>query len=375
LSSSSIFFGMVHILLDSNRSGIKPGALQGDRWPVRILNGGPSYINLLDALNGWQLVQEASRTLGRPAAASFKHVSPAGAAVAGPIDDVITDLYGIDGTVVDGVTSAYLRARDADPKYSYGDFAAVSEPVGAELAAILGRVVCDGIIAPGYEPGVVETLSRKQNGRFLVLEADVNFVPPAVEVRDVWRLRLRQDRDRAPISAALLDDVTGGQLSPAMVEDALLGLVVLRYTQSNSVCYVRDGATLGIGAGQQSRVDCTRLAGSKVDTWWLRRHPRVRRLRFGPAIRRQERINAQIDFIDNHLGSDERETWLATLTDVAFASDGFLPFRDNVDEAARHGATAIVEPGGSSVRSTDVEDACREHGIVLARSGLRLFHH
>lgn len=349
--------------------------IEGDRWPVRILNGKPSYINMLDALNGWQLVREASRTMGRPAAASFKHVSPAGAAVAGPIDDVIAELYSVDGTNLEPVTTAYLRARDADPKCSYGDLAAVSAPVGAELAEVLGRVVCDGIIAPGYEPGVVRALSRKQNGRFLVIEADVDFTPLAEEVKDVWGVRLTQQRDRAPISTALLADVTSGRLSTATADDLLLGLVVLRYTQSNSVCYLRDGATLGIGAGQQSRVDCTRLAGSKVDTWWLRRHPRVRQLQFGRDVRRQDRINAQIDFIDDNLGSEERAAWLGRLAGVAFASDGLLPFRDNVDQAARHGVAAIVEPGGASVRSTEVEDACREHGIILARTGLRLFHH
>jgi len=194
-------------------------------------------------------------------------------------------------------------------------------------------------------------------------------------VRDVWGVRLTQQRDTVPVSAAVLHDVIGCQVSASTVEDFLLGLVVLRYTQSNSVCYLRDGVTLGIGAGQQSRVDCTRLAGSKVDTWWLRRHRRVRQLRFGPEVRRQDRINSQLDFIDAGLTDEERTAWLAQLTGVAFASDGLLPFRDNVDQAARHGVAAIVEPGGSVRRPTDVEDACREHGIVLARTGLRLFHH
>lgn len=381
------------------RYGINPhqrataAPADGDHWPVRILNGSPSYINMLDALNGWQLVREASRTLGRPAAASFKHVSPAGAALAGRIDEVIADLYGVDGGNVESATSAYLRARDADPKCSYGDLAAVSDPVDTELAEVLGRVVCGGIIAPGYEPGVVGALSRKQNGRFLVVEADECFSPPAEEVRDVWGVRLTQQRDTVPISTAVLHDVADGRMSASTVEDLLLGLVVLRYTQSNSVCYLRDGVTLGIGAGQQSRVDCTRLAGSKVDTWWLRRHPLVRNLRFGPQVRRQDRINAQLSVIDGGLSAgdrlrlanalaepaplltdEERAGWLGQLDGVAFASDGLLPFRDNVDQASRHGVVAIVEPGGS-VRSTEVEDACREHGIALARTSLRLFHH
>ncbi|MFE7550026.1 phosphoribosylaminoimidazolecarboxamide formyltransferase [Streptomyces gardneri] len=361
--------------------------------PVRVVNGDPSYINLLDALNSWQLVRDAGRALSRPAAASFKHVSPAGAAVAGPVDEVTAELYGVDGEGVGAVTSAYLRARDADPKSSYGDFAAVSHPVDAELAELLTRVVCDGVIAPGYAPGTVETLSRKKSGRFLVMEADETFTPPGQESREVFGMRLTQQRDDVPLSPALLDDVVCGELTAPATEDLLLGLAVLRYTQSNSVCYVRDGATLGIGAGQQSRVDCTRLAGAKTDTWWLRRHPAVRALAFLPGVRRQDRINWQIRFVEGDLTPDERErlsgalsapapdltdeqraAWLAELTGVAFASDGALPFRDNIDHARRHGVSAVAEPGGS-IRSTDVEDACREHGITLARTGLRLFHH
>lgn len=362
--------------------------------PVRVVNGSPSYVNLLDALNSWQLVRDASRALGgRPAAASFKHVSPAGAAVAGPVDEVTAELYGVDRDRVGAVTSAYLRARDADPKSSYGDFAAVSHPVDAELAELLTRVVCDGVIAPGYAPGTVETLSRKKSGRFLVMEADATYTPPGQETREVFGMRLTQQRDDVPLSPALLDDVVCGELTASAREDLLLGLAVLRYTQSNSVCYVRGGATLGIGAGQQSRVDCTRLAGAKTDTWWLRRHPAVRALAFRPDIRRQDRINWQIRFVEGDLTPDERArlsgalsvpapdltdvrrtAWLAELTGVAFASDGALPFRDNVDHAQRHGVTAVAEPGGS-MRSTDVEDACREHGITLARTGLRLFHH
>ena len=363
------------------------------QWPVRVLQGSPSYINMLDALNGWQLVLEANRALSRPAAASFKHVSPAGAALAGPVDDVTADLYGVDRASLGALSSAYLRARDADPKSSYGDFAAVSHPVDAELAGLLTSVVCDGIIAPGYAPGTVATLSKKKNGRFLVMEADETYTPPPHEVREVFGLRLAQQRDEMTLSASLLADVVTGALPATAVEDLLLGLAVLRYTQSNSVCYLRGGTTLGIGAGQQSRVDCTRLAGAKTDTWWLRRHPAVRALAFGPHIRRQDRINWQIRFIEGDLTPDEtmrlstvlsapapeltnkqRTQWLAGLTQVAFVSDGALPFRDNVDHAHRHGVGYIAEPGGS-IRSGEVEDACREHQIALARTGLRLFHH
>ncbi|MFJ1732996.1 phosphoribosylaminoimidazolecarboxamide formyltransferase [Streptomyces sp. NPDC088254] len=362
------------------------------RWPVRLLHGEPSFINMLDALNGWQLVREAGQALGRPAAASFKHVSPAGAAVSGAIDEVTAELYGVAGHEVGALASAYLRARDADPKSSYGDFAAVSHPVDDELAELLADMICDGIVAPGYAPGTVERLSKKKNGRFLIMEADDGFVSPREEAREVFGLRLAQQHDEVELSASLLrvaDDV----LSETAVADLLLGLAVLRYTQSNSVCYLRGGMTLGIGAGQQSRVDCTRLAGAKADTWWLRCHPSVRALSFRPSIRRQDRINWQIRFIEGDLTSeetrrlaealstpagelpaDERAQWIQRLDRVAFASDGALPFRDNVDHAHRHGVEYIAEPGGS-IRSAEVEEACREHGITLARNGLRLFHH
>ncbi|WP_329348909.1 phosphoribosylaminoimidazolecarboxamide formyltransferase [Streptomyces sp. NBC_01261] len=362
------------------------------RWPVRLVHGEPSFINMLDALNGWQLVREAGQALGRPAAASFKHVSPAGAAVSGAIDEVTAELYGVAGHEVGALASAYLRARDADPKSSYGDFAAVSHPVDDELAELLVGMVCDGIVAPGYAPGTVERLSRKKSGRFLIMEADDGFVSPREEAREVFGLRLAQQHDEVELSASLLhvaDDV----LPETAVADLLLGLAVLRYTQSNSVCYLRGGMTLGIGAGQQSRVDCTRLAGAKADTWWIRRHPSVRALSFRPGIRRQDRINWQIRFIEGDLTSeetrrlaealstpageltaDERAQWIQRLDRVAFASDGALPFRDNVDHAHRHGVEYIAEPGGS-IRSDEVEEACRVHGITLARTGLRLFHH
>jgi AICAR transformylase/IMP cyclohydrolase PurH len=376
-------------------------------WPVRVLHGEPSFINLLDALNSWQLVREASQSLEKPAAASFKHVSPAGAAVAGAVDEVTAELYGVDSSSVGELTSAYLRARDADPKSSYGDFAAVSHPVDLELADVLKGVVCDGIIAPGFEPGTVERLSRKKQGRFLVMEVDQEFVPPREEAREVFGLRLTQERH--PSSKAELDLITGEALPDGAVEDLKLGMAVMRYTQSNSVCYLRDGMTIGIGAGQQSRVDCTRLAGAKADIWWLRRHPAVRSLTFRDEIRRQDRINWQVRWCEGDLTAEEeqrlqrelsepareiethrlgreliepaqaltaeqRAEWIRRLDGVAFVSDGALPFRDNVDHAHRHGVRYIAEPGGS-IRSAEVEAACREYGISLARTGLRLFHH
>jgi AICAR transformylase/IMP cyclohydrolase PurH len=364
-----------------------------DNCPVQVVHGQPSLINLLDALNAWQLVREAGLLLGRPAAASFKHTSPAGVALAGPVDEATAAHYGTGGDGISGVASAYLRARDADPKSSYGDFAAVSRPVDADLARLLAGVVCDGIIAPGYDPGTVAALSRKKNGGFLILEADETFTPPSRESREVFGVRLTQDRDEVPLSADLLQVVTGPPLTETAVSDLLLGMAVLRYTQSNSVCYVRDGVTLGIGAGQQSRVDCTRLAGAKTATWWLRRHPAIRSLPFAPGLTRQDKVNWQVRLIEGdltphecsgltqaltgpaaELSPDQRAEWSAQLTGVAFASDGYLPFRDNVDHARRHGVTCIAEPGGS-VRSDEVAVACAEYGITLARTGLRLFHH
>lgn len=320
--------------------------------PLQVISGKPSYINLLDALNSWQLVRAADSILGRAAATSFKHVSPAGAALSGEIDDVAAELYG--RTEPGGLTAAYLRARDADPRSSYGDFVAVSRPVDDELADVLAGVVSDGIVAPDFAPGTVGRLAAKKRGEFLVLRADPHFEPPATESRDVYGMRLTQPRDDHPIDRAL----------PA---DVVFGMIVLRYTQSNSVVYVRDGMTLGIGAGQQSRIDCTRIAGAKVDTWWQRRSPSVRQLR--PRGRRQDRVNEQI----THAERQPRD-WMSTLDNLTFVSDGALPFRDNVDEAARHGVRVIAEPGGS-IRSPDVTQACAEHGITLLSTGARLFHH
>lgn len=261
------------------------------------------------------------------------------------------------------------------------------------MAELLTRVVCDGVIAPGYAPGTIATLSTKKNGQFLIIEADEAYVPPPPEAREVYGLRLTQQRDHTPIPTVLADTIGRAAVHPEAAQDLLLGITVLRYTQSNSVCYLRAGTTLGIGAGQQSRVDCTRLAGAKADTWWLRRHPALRNLTFHPGIRRQDRINWQIRFIEGDLTPNEnarltnalstpapeltgemRAQWLQNMKEVAFVSDGALPFRDNIDHAHRHGVRYIAEPGGS-IRSTEVEEACREHQITLIRTGLRLFHH
>jgi phosphoribosylaminoimidazolecarboxamide formyltransferase / IMP cyclohydrolase len=327
---------------------VEPGAA-----PLRLVGGFPSYVNVLDAVGGWQLVREAALNLGRPAAASVKHLSPAGAAVAGPIDPAMTTAYRLDPARTGPLTSAYARARDADPKSSYGDFVAVSHPVDAELAAFLREVVSDGIVAPGFEPGVVAALSAKKSGRFLILEADPDYTPPPIEVREIYGLRLTQPVDRK------LPDLSG---------DLLLGSIITRHTQSNSVVYVRDGMALGVGAGQQSRIDCTALAGAKVDTWWLRRHPSVP---VPSADRLHDRVNAQLAAA---AAVPDPAPWLARLDGVAFVSDGALPFTDNVAEAQRHGVASIAEPGGSA-RSPEVEAECRRRGIRLVQTGQRMFRH
>ena len=361
-----------------------------DRWPLRVLHGRPSMINLLDAAEAWALVREAAAGCGRPAAASFKHVSPAGAALAGPVDAVAAVTFGVDAATVGPLTSAYVRARDADPRASYGDMIAVSEPVDGELVDLLCRLPSDGIVAPGYAPGTVAALAGKKSGRFVVLEVDPGVEPPAEEVREVAGLRVTQPRDDVVLTADLL---AGADLPAAAVTDLLLGLVVVRHTQSNAVAYLRDGMALAVGAGQQSRIAGTRLAGAKADTWWLRRHPAIAGLAFPGEVRPSERVEiatrlAEGDLDERERGAlrdrvegeapeltgAERAAWMAGLDGVAFVSDGAIPFRDNVDHAARHGVRHLAEPGGA-LRSADVERACREHGIVRVAGLPRLFRH
>jgi phosphoribosylaminoimidazolecarboxamide formyltransferase / IMP cyclohydrolase len=371
--------------------------------PVRVVHGQPSYINLLDALTGWQLVAEASAAVGLPVAASMKHVSPAGVAAAGPLDAVTREAWGLDAST-GPLPAAYARARDADPKSSFGDLIAVSEPVDAELADLLRRVVSDGVIAPGFEPGVAASLAAKKHGRFLVLEAARPFEAPVLERREVLGLTLEQEADLAPITAAVLQ--VAAAVPPAGVPsasalalpssarpDALIAMVTARYTQSNSVALVRDGITVGIGAGQQNRVDCVRLAAAKARVWWLRRHDQIRSLPVLAGMSRQDRLNWQIRMADGDmtpvqraefgrlfpgtsagLTAAERARWADRLTGVTLASDGYLPFRDNIDHASQAGVRHVVEPGGSS-RSDEVAAACAEYGMTLTRTGLRLFRH
>lgn len=357
--------------------------------PLTVRNGRPSLLNLLDALQGWQLVHAASAALGTPAAASMKHVSPAGAAIAGEVDDVTRRTLGPQAAASE-VASCYARARDCDPRSSYGDMAAISHPVDLATARLLARVVSDGIIAPGYERGVLEILARKKRGAFLVLQMDPDHVPPEQEVRDVYGVRITQDRDPVRINREVL---TGDERLPEhLAVDAVLGLLAARHAQSNAVAYVCGGQTLGIGTGQQSRVDCVRLAGEKADLWRLRRHPRLSSLKFPADMPGQDRVNSILRLVEGQLTpqegaafaawpepakeltAQEKRAWLASSVPCTLASDAFLPFRDNVDVAARHGVRCIVEGGGSR-RSGEIEQACQEHGITLVRTGLRLFYH
>jgi phosphoribosylaminoimidazolecarboxamide formyltransferase / IMP cyclohydrolase len=365
---------------------------EGSPEPLKLLNGSPSYINVLDALNAWPLVREARAALNAPVAASFKHVSPAGVATAGMPDETMRQVWGLGDGHVGPLTSAYVRARDADPKCSFGDMIAVSEPVDLELAEFLARVISDGIVAPGFEPGALEILSRKKKGAFLVFEADPDFEPPRWERREVYGMVLEQEHDALPITAGCLQVAEGPEFGPGAVNDALLGMITVRYTQSNSVAYLRDGTTLGIGAGQQSRVDCTRLAGAKAANWWMRREASVRGLPLPEEMSRQDRLNWQIRYAEDDMTPGEwaalgevagdvepipqdlRAAWGEQLDGVTLASDGFIPFRDNIDYASRYGVRYVVEPGGS-LRTPEVAAACRELGISLAHTGIRLFHH
>jgi len=361
---------------------------------VRVRNGTPSMINLLDALNGWQLVSELAHALALPAATSFKHVSPAGAAVGVPLPEDLRRVYEVETLDLTPLASAYVRARGADPKSSFGDFVAFSHPVDAATAGYLKTVVSDGVIAPGFEEGTLATLAAKKGGTFVVIEVDPDHRPPEVETREIFGVKLVQERNNRPFTPADLETVVCGSLTADAERDLLLGLVTLKYTQSNSVGYALDGQMIGIGAGQQSRVDCTKLAGAKADVWHLARHPQVLGLAFAPGVKRQERINWRVRYIEGDLTDGERDdlgdalagsmpaplsveqraAWIGGLRGVSLVSDGFIPFRDNVDHASRHGVAFIAQPGGSN-RDADVTAACSEYGMAMVHTGVRLFHH
>lgn len=367
--------------------------LDPGRTPIEVLSGTPGFINFLDAINAWQLVLEARQAIGLPAAASFKHVSPSGAAVATELPEDLQRCYEVDGKQLSRTATAYVRARGADPKCSFGDFVAISDVVDVSTALILKSVVSDGIIAPGYEDDALAILKTKKKGGFIVMQADPEFKAPEREHREIFGMRLTQDRNALTLNESHLTNVLCGTLTPAAKRDLLLGLITLKYTQSNSVGYSLDGQMIGIGAGQQSRVDCTKLAGSKADVWHLRRHPKVIGLHFKKHVGAQDRINFRVRYIEGDLvpseiieikealdqpyepmTAQERTDWLAKLTGVSLTSDGFIPFRDNIDHAAKHGVSYVAQPGGST-RDDDVIAACNQYGIAMAHTGVRLFHH
>ena len=372
--------------------------MAGNKLPFKVLNGTPGYINLLDALNAWQLVKELREGLGLAAAASFKHVSPAGAAVAVPLSDDEAQAYEItpeNAAKLTPAALAYIRARNADPMCSFGDIAAISDVVDEATAMFLKTEVSDGIIARGFEPKALEILKAKKNGAFIVLEADPNFVPNEIEYREVYGTCFAQRRnDRRLVLEDLNKVVTKkSQLSDAAKRDLLLASIAIKYTQSNSVGYAKDGQMVGVGAGQQSRVDCVKLAGRKVATWYLRQHPKVKALKFKASVKRQERVNARVRYIEGDMTEVERASWeqqfeeipapltqqekdefIKTLSGVSISSDAFFPFRDSIDFASKLGVSFIVQPGGS-VQDAEVIAACDAYGMSMAFSGVRLFTH
>lgn len=344
--------------------------------PFTVVNGEPGLINLLDALNAWQLVSELTRATGFPAAASFKHASPAGAAVATPLSADLAEAYFVDGDALSPPAIAYARARGTDRLSSFGDIAAFSTVVDESAAKLLAREVSDGVIAPGFSNEARTILASKRDGHYLMLEIETTYTPPQLERRDVFGVTLEQPRNDAPIKEALLRDVVTRErrLTSAAVRDLLIALIAVKYTQSNSVALARDGQAIGIGAGQQSRIDCTRIACDKAERWWLRQHPKTRGLRLPRTASRPERDNAIDEFVRAGLSEQERREWLKGLADISLASDAFFPFRDNIDRAHESGARYVAQPGGSQ-RDADVIAACDEHGMVMAMTGLRLFHH
>ncbi len=363
--------------------------------PLTVLNGAPGYINLLDALNAWQLVRELRAALDLPAAASFKHVSPSGAAIATPLNERLRKAYFVEDLELSPLAIAYARARGADRMSSFGDFAALSDTVDLSTAQLLAREVSDGVIAPGYEAEALEVLKQKKGGKYVILQIDPNYTPPAMESREVFGITFEQRRhDRTVTPSDLTNIVTANKdLPEAARRDMMLAWIVLKYTQSNSVCYVLDGQVIGVGAGQQSRVHCTRLAGLKADLWWLRQHPTVLGLKFRPGIKRPDRDNAIDQYLQPDvteaekrgwtevfaeepplLSAEERRAWLDQLTGVTLGSDAFFPFRDSIDRAARSGVRYVLQPGGSA-RDEEVIRACDEYGMVMVFSGVRLFHH
>ena len=382
-----------------NQKPAKIYMADGSDLPIEILNGKPGYINFLDAFNSWQLVKEIKAAVGMVCAASFKHVSPTSAAVAVKMDDklkkacFVDDIEGLDESPL---ATAYARARGTDRMSSFGDFIALSDVCDVTTAKIIAREVSDGVIAPGYEPEALEILKGKRKGTYNIIKIDENYVPAEIEEKQVYGVTFRQGRNNFEINESLLNEIVteNKELPDTAKRDLIIALITLKYTQSNSVCYVRDGQAIGVGAGQQSRIHCTRLAGNKADIWHLRQHDKVLNLPFKEEIKRAERDNA----IDVYISEDcediladgiwqtlftrkpepftkeEQKAYLKTISGVAIGSDAFFPFGDNIDRAAKSGVTYVAQPGGS-IRDENVIEACNKYGMVMAFTHMRLFHH
>lgn len=364
--------------------------------PFTVLNGKPGYINLLDAMNSWQLVQELKEATGLPAAASFKHVSPAGAAVAAPLSDLLQKVYFVEGVELSPIATAYIRARGADRMSSYGDFVALSDECDAQTASFLAREVSDGIIAPSYSPEALEILKGKRKGTYLVLQMDKAYEPAELEQKEVFGITFEQKRNTVKLDEECLKDIPTQNkvIDEAAKRDLLIALITLKYTQSNSVCYAKDGQAIGIGAGQQSRVHCTRLAGNKADVWHLRQHPKVLALPFKAEVRRPDRDNAIDVYISEEwedlletddwkrvftekpepLTREEKKKYLKGITGVSLGSDAFFPFGDNVERAHKSGVSYIAQSGGS-IRDDNVIETADKYNIAMAFTHIRLFHH
>jgi phosphoribosylaminoimidazolecarboxamide formyltransferase/IMP cyclohydrolase len=372
------------------RAYMKTGEL-----PITVLSGSPGYINLLDALNSWQLVKELRQASGLPAAASFKHVSPSGAAVAVPLSETLKRIYFVDDLDLSPLAIAYARARGVDRMSSFGDWIALSDTVDLPTATLIAREVSDGVIAPAYQPEAFDILAKKKQGKYVVVQMDPAYKPDLLEQREVYGITFEQRRNDRPVTVDDFKNIVtkNKDLPESAMRDMLVAWVTLKYTQSNSVCYTFDGQTIGVGAGQQSRVHCVRLAGTKADLWYLRQHPRVLDLPFKPGIKRPDRDNAVDQFlqpdvtatekaawkdiftkIPSPLTVEKRRAWLNKLHDVTLGSDAFFPLRDSIDRAAISGVRYVLQPGGST-RDADVIAACEEYGITMVFSGVRLFHH
>lgn len=368
----------------------------GSELPIEVLNGKPGYINLLDAFNSWQLVSELKKATGYCAAASFKHVSPAGAAIGTPLSDVLKKIYFVDDLELSPLACAYAKARGADRMSSYGDFIALSDICDVPTAKMIQREVSDGVIAPGYEPEALEILKSKRKGTYNIIKMDENYVPAAIERKQVYGVTFEQGRNELVIDDAMMSNIVteSKDLPESAKHDLIISLITLKYTQSNSVCYVKDGQAIGVGAGQQSRVHCTRLAGNKADNWYLRQNEKVLNLPFKADIRRPDRDNT----IDVYISDDyedvladgtwelfftekpepftkeEKKAWLATMSGVSLGSDAFFPFGDNIERAKRSGVQYIAQPGGS-IRDDNVIETCNKYGMTMVFTGIRLFHH